>query len=232
MLDDKAEQAWANIGRVFCKICNRPIAQRTLLRSGKVYHHCDYCDFTHLDPQFHLSLEEEKLRYDQHQNTSENRQYTEIFKCFIDTTVMDCFAPMGLAMTIEVLDYGCGPNPVLATMLQELGFITDIYDPYYAPQELAPKSYDLVTSTEVFEHLREPLETLRHIRELLKPNAYLAIMTKFICLLDEFPSWRYKDDITHISFYSPKTFSVIAQTLELDLIKHNSQDIVVLRKKA
>ncbi len=206
---------------MFCKICQSPITQQTVLKNGKIYHHCHQCDFSYLDPQFHLSPTKEKLRYDQHQNTSDNTKYTEIFKRFIETAI----APYPVT---RVLDYGCGPNPVLATMLKEHGYNSDIYDPYYFPTEPQAESYDLITSTEVFEHLRNPLETLNHILKLLKSNAYLTIMTKFLCPIDQFSSWRYKDDTTHISFYSPKTFSQIS---DLDLIKTNNQDIVILRKK-
>jgi 2-polyprenyl-3-methyl-5-hydroxy-6-metoxy-1,4-benzoquinol methylase len=175
-----------------------------------------------LDPRFHLSPVDEKLRYDQHQNTSDNIEYIETFKRFIETAITPYPAT-------QVLDYGCGPNPVLAELLKSHNLQTDIYDPFYFPTEPQVESYDLITSTEVFEHLREPLVTLEHINKLLKPGGYLAIMTKFLPPNDQFVSWRYKDDTTHISFYSPKTFIQISQ--ELELIQHNNQDIIVLRKK-
>jgi len=130
---------------------------------------------------------------------------------------------------VTILDYGSGPSPVLATILKKQGYNTDIYDPYYAPQEPS-KQYDLITSTEVFEHLRNPLETLTHIKELLKSNGYLAIMTKFLPASKDFRAWRYKDDTTHISFYSPKTFSQIAKLLGLSVIKHNNEDTIILAK--
>jgi hypothetical protein len=175
-----------------------------------------------LDPRFHLSPVDEKLRSDQHQNTSDNIEYIETFKRFIETAITPYPAT-------QVLDYGCGPNPVLAELLKSHNLQTDIYDPFYFPTEPQVESYDLITSTEVFEHLREPLVTLEHINKLLKPGGYLAIMTKFLPPNDQFVSWRYKDDTTHISFYSPKTFIQISQ--ELELIQHNNQDIIVLRKK-
>ncbi len=203
-----------------CKICHNPI-NKQLLANKKIYHHCTNCDFTYLDLQFHLSPAAEKQRYDQHQNSSDNSRYTEILKAFIDEAI----SPYPIT---KILDYGCGPNPVLANILKSQGYQVDIYDPFYAPD--APSdTYELISSTEVFEHLAEPLESCKQILKLLKPNGYLALMTKFICPIDEFANWRYKDDTTHISFYSPRTFSEIARILDLDLIKHNSKDIVVLR---
>ncbi len=204
-----------------CLICKSPTTNPTVLKNGKTYHHCPNCDFTYLDPQFHLSPEDEKLRYDQHQNTSDNSEYMEIFKRFIETAITPYTAT-------KILDYGCGPNPVLTKLLKKQNLEAEIYDPYYFPTKLQSESYDLITSTEVFEHLRNPLETLSHINQLLKPNGYLAIMTKFLPPNDQFASWRYKDDTTHISFYSPKTFTQMS--LGLELLYHNDLDIVVLRK--
>ncbi len=209
-----------------CPLCHSFTTKTSTLKNGKTYHHCLDCDFTHLDTKFHLSPEDEKLRYDQHQNTIENLEYAQTFERFIKTIEAQ------LSPESRILDYGCGPNPVLAEMLKAHGIETDIYDPYYFPTKPQAESYDLITSTEVFEHLREPLITLEHLLKLLKPKGYLAIMTKFLCPIEEFTSWRYKDDTTHIAFYSPKTFKLLAQKLDLELLSHNNQDIVVLRKAA
>jgi 2-polyprenyl-3-methyl-5-hydroxy-6-metoxy-1,4-benzoquinol methylase len=101
-----------------------------------------------------------------------------------------------------VLDFGSGPTPVFAELLKRRGLEVDIYDLYYAPKKVYEgKSYDLITSTEVFEHLSQPLEILQLLTEHLKERGYIALMTKFPPKEDEaFLNWWYRRDPTHISF--------------------------------
>jgi len=129
----------------------------------------------------------------------------------------------------DLLDFGSGPKPVFAELLQQKGIEVDIYDVFYAPS-LPQKQYDFVTSIETFEHFNQPLNEIKMISELLKKGAYLAVMTEFRPSLDDFRAWRYKDDTTHVSFYSPKTFEYISELFGFKLIKHNDKNTIVLQK--
>ena len=130
------------------------------------------------------------------------------------------------------LDFGSGPGPVLSELLKQKGLEVDIYDLYYSPKKVYQnKSYDLITSTEVFEHLSKPLEVMQTLVSHLNPNSYLAIMTKFPPKDDEeFLNWWYRRDPTHISFYTPKTFEVLAKKFGLEIVKFVDDNVVVFKK--
>ena len=69
------------------------------------------------------------------------------------------------------LDFGCGPTPVLADILKKHGFEVDIYDIFFAPvKSYINKQYDLITSTEVIEHLSDPLKILHLLKNRLNNN--------------------------------------------------------------
>ena len=130
------------------------------------------------------------------------------------------------------LDFGCGPGPVLAGLLRDSGISVDTYDPYFAPDmAYQEKNYDLITATEVVEHLSDPISVLRHLTTLLKLKGILAIMTLFhpneVSL---FQQWWYRRDPTHVAFYSPRTLQMIAKHLQLNLVFHDNRRIAVFRK--
>ena len=128
------------------------------------------------------------------------------------------------------LDFGSGPGPVLAELLQEQGFKTDIYDKYFSSEKVyLNKKYDLITATEVFEHLKDPLSSVKLLKSHLNKNGILAIMTLFHQNNDEhFKKWWYRRDSTHISFYTPKTFEFMAELLGMTRLTRDNKNICVL----
>ena len=70
-------------------------------------------------------------------------------------------------------------------------------------------SYDFITSTEVVEHLASPGLEMEKLWALLKPGGYLGIMTKQVTDRESFGLWHYKNDPTHISFFSHRSFQYL-----------------------
>lgn len=122
----------------------------------------------------------------------------------------------------RALDFGCGHGPVLAEVLTEAGYGADLYDKYFFPRRpWADNSvkYDIITSTEVFEHINHPLLILKILKKLLKPRGVVAIMTQFTPQKEsDFKKWWYLRDSTHISFYSPPAFKVLGKKAGLKII--------------
>ena len=193
-----------------CKICSN--STRTIYdkQYDHNYFYCHNCEFIFLDDSKIISAEEEKKNYSFHENSSDNEGYVQMFRDFIDKAIKPHKNQIKTA-----LDFGSGPGPVLAELLKQEGFKTDIYDKHFSPEKVYQgKKYDLITATEVFEHLEDPMITLRLLKSLLNKNGILAIMTLFHNNnVDDFKKWWYRRDATHISFYTPKTFSVIADSL-------------------
>ncbi|MEZ2658911.1 class I SAM-dependent methyltransferase [Aneurinibacillus aneurinilyticus] len=198
-----------------CKICGSDTREFLDKQFNVTYYHCGICEFISKDEATIVSPEDEKAEYDLHNNSYDDEGYLKMFRRFYDRSIKD-FANGGHA----ALDFGSGPEPVFARLLsEEYGYHTDVYDLYYSPIKVYEgKEYDLITSTEVVEHLKEPMEYFRLFKDLLKENGLLAIMTLFHPRDDEkFCAWYYRRDKTHISFYTPKTMAYIAKELQMQV---------------
>jgi hypothetical protein len=109
------------------------------------------------------------------------------------------------------LDFGSGPGPTLSVMFQEAGHNVNLYDIFYAPDaSVFDQKYDFVTTSEVVEHLNDPKEELHRLWQCIKPQGYLGIMTKLVIDRESFARWHYKNEPTHIRFYSQATFRWLA----------------------
>jgi hypothetical protein len=115
-------------------------------------------------------------------------------------------------------------------LFEEAGFDVAVYDPYYADiPELLDRQYDFITASEVVEHLREPSTEWAGLWSCLKAGGILGIMTKLVIDADAFSRWHYKNDPTHICFYSVATFEWLAGYLRAEL-RFPFTDVVLLIK--
>jgi len=210
-----------------CKICNFGTKAFDDLELQKHFYACPNCHCIALDPRYYLSLEKENSLYDNHQNSLENEGYVKMFEDFLDYFWND------LTCKEKALDFGSGPTPVLAELLRRREVQVDYYDKFYQPiQCFENQTYDLITSTEVFEHLDDPVTTLSLLSQHLNPKGVIALMTLFHTN-DEafFLKWWYRRDPTHIMFYTPKTLEVLAQKCGLEVLKTDGKRIGILQKR-
>lgn len=210
-----------------CKICDFDTKAFDDPDLHKQFYICPNCQCIMLDPFFQLSLEKENSLYDNHHNSLENAGYVKMFEDFLDFFWND------LTCKEKGLDFGSGPTPVLAELLRRRGVSVDYYDKFYQPiQCFENQTYDFITSTEVFEHLEDPVATLSLLRQHLKPEGVIALMTLFHTN-DEasFLTWWYRRDPTHITFYTPHTLDVLAKKCGLKVIKTDGKRIAILRKR-
>jgi len=207
-----------------CKICEGTNLKE-ISANNKRYYNCLDCEFIFINSNYLLNSDEELTQYNQHNNSIENEGYVNMFENFIKEAISP-FIKEGKA-----LDFGSGPGPVLSELLKRKGFDISIYDPFYAPN-LPSTKFDLISSTEVFEHFINPLENIELILSLLNKNGILAIMTHFHYNdEDSFKKWWYIRDPTHISFYTKKTFEYLAKKYNLEYIFNNEKNISTFKKK-
>ncbi|NNE68425.1 MAG: class I SAM-dependent methyltransferase [Pyrinomonadaceae bacterium] len=128
------------------------------------------------------------------------------------------------------LDFGCGPVTVLAEMLEDSGFEMEVYDPIFHERPEALKGeYDFVVSTEVLEHLSKPHSELDRLFSLLGHGGVLALMTRPLEEDVDFKTWHYKNDPTHICFYSEPVFEWISAEFNIGFTREG-HDIFVFEK--
>lgn len=210
-----------------CKICSNKTHSFEVKQNIK-YYYCYNCDFISIDESKIPAPEKEKERYLEHNNGPDQEGYIQMFKRFIKEYI----TPHKNRIS-TTLDYGCGHSPILASLLKEQGFNVDIYDLYFAPEKVYEnKKYNLITCTEVIEHLKDPLKTIKIQSKHLGEKGILALTTLFHPgNIQEFIPWWYHSDETHISFFTHKTMQYIAKLSDLKIIRIDSKNTCLLEKK-
>lgn len=210
-----------------CKICGHDTISYHHPKTNVLFHECLHCEFIFKDEKYYVSKEKELKKYDEHNNSLQDIKYVNFLTDFIESAVIP-FVHVGTA-----LDFGSGPSPILAAILKDVyHFQVDIYDLYYATDQIyLNKLYDLITSTEVIEHINHPLEAFQLFHQHLKPQGILSIMTLFHPKdRQSFFDWHYIRDVTHISFFTIKTLKYIANLYHFEFIDTNEFRYAVLRK--
>ena len=188
-----------------CTLCSHPHTDLFHKDRSRSFFRCSNCGLIFVPAEHHLSTELEKARYDTHQNSSEDEGYRQ----FLSKILPPLLSKIGSGD--RGLDYGSGPTPVLAQMLNEKGYETVCYDPFYFHNPaLLAKRYDFITCTEVVEHFRDPITEWKKLINLVKKGGWLAVMTQLTLEDLDFGRWYYKNDTTHICFYAKQTFHWIA----------------------
>ncbi len=206
-----------------CPLCSGTDTQKFSYSENRPYYLCKVCDFVFVPEEFFVSMDEEKAKYDNHKNTPEDKGYCD----FLDQLLLPLEAH--LKEGDIGLDFGSGPGPTLSIMMKERGYDMDIYDIFYHDRaEVFEKEYDFITTTEVIEHLHQPLVEIERLWACLKEGGALGMMTAF--RVEDFTSWYYKRDLTHIRFFTPKSFVWLAEYLGASLEIPQS-GVVILKKE-
>lgn len=212
-----------------CPLCQQPSSFLCEDKKRR-YLRCQNCFLVWVEKCYQLSAEAEKAEYDKHENNPQDAGYRR----FLSRT----FSPLlkqlkhkPLSATCEGLDFGCGSGPAISELAREAGLKVENYDLYYFNRpELLERQYDFITLTEVIEHIAEPQNLLEQLDSLLKSSAILAVMTKRVTSQEAFSQWHYKNDPTHICFYSKETFEWIAAQMgwRLQLV---DKDVIFFHKE-
>ncbi|MCW8838795.1 MAG: class I SAM-dependent methyltransferase [Thiovulaceae bacterium] len=210
-----------------CKLCNNPVTNIIDSRNNWEFFHCKKCEFIFKNESDFVSREDELKQYNNHNNTMDSPGYVEMFEKFMDATFDEYIKDIK-----RVLEFGSGPGPVLSELLKNSGLNVDIYDKYFSPKKVYEgKKYDLITSTEVIEHIENPKDIFDFFASHIKKSGYLALMTQFHTNdAEDFKKWWYKNDPTHICFFRPHTFEVLAQKSGFKVLKHDSKKSILLQR--
>jgi len=158
------------------------------------------------DRQTLLTANEELAQYRLHQN-----ELTDLgYRRFLQRLATPLLSALP-AQKRKGLDFGCGPGPLLALMLREAGHDMAVWDPFFAKDDaVLLEQYDFICCSEAIEHFVNPAQEWSLWLSLLKPGGILAIMTKRYSSAEAFVYWHYKNEPTHVSFFSEHTFAYLA----------------------
>ncbi|MFN4234389.1 MAG: class I SAM-dependent methyltransferase [Bacteroidia bacterium] len=189
----------------------------------RVYYKCENCFLIFVDKQFLPLPENELKRYNQHQNSIDDKEYVDFLNQAIHPA-LKYIQPNFIG-----LDYGCGKNAVLSQLLSKYGITCQNYDVYFSPK-WPENSFDFIFCTETTEHFffpeREFLKMIAH----LKKGGLLIIMTELWTSIDDFKNWYYTRDFTHVCFYHQNTINYLAQKFNLTMLFNDAKRVVIFSK--
>ena len=187
-----------------CPLCGASEAGLYLHADMRDYAHCPVCRLIFVPPEYWPAPDQEKARYEQHQNSASDEDYVAFLK--------QLSVPLAgmLREGARGLDFGAGPasdgRPVLCELLADAGIKCLPYDPYFFP-ETPEGPFDFIASSETFEHLKHPREEIGKIYKNLKTGGLLGVMTAFWEEALFADNWHYRRDFTHLCFYRLETFA-------------------------
>jgi SAM-dependent methyltransferase len=130
----------------------------------------------------------------------------------------------------RILDFGSGPEQVLADILTRRGVKCASHDPLYGiSADKGGDRFDIIMACEVFEHLRDIQKEIRLISRLVKPGGFVYVHTQLYDDVKEFSSWWYIKDLTHINFFCEKTMGKVGEMIGKKIFSTNKKDTIIFR---
>ena len=167
---------------------------------------CNDCHSIFKDPKHHLSPETEQKHYLNHNNDVNDIGYQQFVSPIIQKIIQK-FNKSSIG-----LDFGAGTGPIITKLLKEKGYQIYQYDPFFHPNEnVLSNEYDFIICCEVIEHFFRPHKEFRLLKQLLKSNGVLFLMTETIPNDRPLNEWYYIIDPTHVFFYTQKSFDWIKE---------------------
>jgi SAM-dependent methyltransferase len=223
-----------------CKICGNPAAFFDVVDFNKCagfyafgpaglpvnWHRCDECGF--LFTSFFDDWTDEDFR-----RFIYNEDYRLVdpeYEAARPVMVAEHLAQfLGDQQGARILDYGAGSG-LFASRMKELGFAdVEGYDPFSMPKMPAGQ-FDIVTCTEVIEHIPSPLAAVRDMRSLLKEHGCIILgetlqPTDIGALRGNW--WYVAPRNGHVSTFADRTLAEVGK--RLGLIFHRGSGHHVLR---
>lgn len=215
-----------------------PICKSTELTeyndAARRFFRCRNCESVFVDPECFLKPDEQSARYLLHQNVLEPAEkqggYRYFLTKFADTALGYVNKLSEEHKATSIFDYGSGPEPSLMYLLEEykasgrLSNATEIrgWDPFFAPDTMFfENGADLVLCLEVAEHFETPIEDFKGLARSCSTDGIIALQTILVPKTRaEFKNWWYKEDTTHVTFYSKYALELCAKNAGLVLEAH------------
>lgn len=184
-----------------CILCNSKLLEPIHIEKPHRFYNCSYCGSivrsTDTFPNAIFEIE----RYESHNNDVNDPRYQNFVSPITLAVQADFSAQNSLG-----LDFGAGTGPVIKKVLNDKGYSLKLYDPFFHPDKsVLEEKYDYIVCCEVIEHFHQPLKEFKLLKNLLKPKGKLYCMTDIYRNQSNFGDWYYKNDPTHVIFYTEKS---------------------------
>ncbi len=204
-----------------CPLCHSKSLKEYDVTGNILFLECDQCSLLFKPSKFFPSIAKEKARYLLHENDVEDLHYQQ-FVAPIVNVIIQKHSP-----SKKGLDFGAGTGPVIAKLLTGKGYHISLYDPFFHPDKsVLSKRYDFIICCEVMEHFHVPFKEFELLRKLLKPKGNLYCMTQLLPKKSEFENWNYRNDPTHVVFYSESSLNWIKEHFGFSGVTINKRLIV------
>ena len=221
-----------------CKICQQPSHLFDTLDFGKtarenfyphglvgipvLYFKCDSCGFvfTHFFDDF---TEEQWRRF------VYNEEYAEVDPAFLglrpelNARLIEAYLCGSRRGRVVGLDFG-GGNGATASLLRNKGWTYDAFDPFGLNDVKAERigKYNLCSAFEVFEHLPDPVSSLKSLLDMATPGRLEIIITTLVHdrVIDDHSrlAWWYAAPRNgHVSLFSHAALLALAGRFGLQL---------------
>ena len=189
-----------------CPLCDRSSSIQR--QYSPQFYNCNNCGAIFRHSRYYLSLEKEKERYLLHNNNVEDARYQAFVNPIIDEVCRSFDSKS------NGLDFGAGTGPVISKLLMEKGYQMSLWDPFFHFDEsVLNDRYDFVVCCETMEHFHNPLKEFELMRTLLTPGGKLCCMSELLPKDISFNDWYYKNDPTHVVFYSEENLKWIKENV-------------------
>ena len=181
-----------------CPLCSSEA--KLFYEKTQSYFRCSTCKGIFVDEKDLSDRQTEKEVYEQHDIDTDDKGYRKFVSPITEAILKD------FSSKAKGLDFGAGRSTIIWAVLSEKGYDLKNYDPlFHNDRALLEKKYDYISSCEVVEHFYKPYKEFKILKSMLQEKGKLYIMTDLYDGRD-FASWYYKNDPTHVFFYTKETF--------------------------
>lgn len=203
-----------------CSLCHSNSVAFCFFRNIQ-YYRCIGCYSVFMDRHSLPDAEREKMRYLKHNNDINDIRFQAFVKPLAEA-VMNTFTPQH-----KGLDFGAGTGSAVAKLLNDNHYQIAAYDPFFHNHpDLLNQQYDYIICCEVIEHFHHPHSEFTRLRKMLKPGARLFCKTALYSDSIDFVVWTYKNDFTHVFFYSFESLLFIAKNYTFSSMEYTNEVII------
>ncbi|HQV32719.1 MAG TPA: class I SAM-dependent methyltransferase [Calditrichia bacterium] len=208
-----------------CPLCHTKNSRYYNQDEHREYLHCQTCELVFVPRVYHLPPDQEKKGYELEKGARMRNRYSRQLKLLVGE--LSHRLPRGA----RGLDFGSGPSPELPAVLADLGYVMEVFDPYYAPNRKAlGGSYDFLTCSGVVEYFHDPYEEWKRLFKILRPGGLLGLVMDMGKHNGNRLTNAMTDDAGKVGFYSDATLRWLAERYQLD-VKYSKEGVVLLRQK-